>query len=82
MGTALRRIFGPERAEVTGGWRQLHKQEFHNLYFSLNITRIINSKVGGGAMGGICRAHETAGICLQIFDVRDCREETTWMTEA
>jgi hypothetical protein len=23
----LRRIFGPKRNEVTGGWRRLHKEE-------------------------------------------------------
>jgi hypothetical protein len=30
----LRRIFGPKRDEVTGGWRKLHNEELHNLYFS------------------------------------------------
>jgi hypothetical protein len=28
----LRRIFGRERDEVTGGWRKLHNEEFHDLY--------------------------------------------------
>jgi hypothetical protein len=28
----LRRIFGPKRDGVTGGWRKLHKEELHNLY--------------------------------------------------
>jgi hypothetical protein len=27
----LRRISGPKRDEVTGGWRKLHNEEFHNL---------------------------------------------------
>jgi hypothetical protein len=27
----LRRIFGPKRDEVTGGWRKLHNEEIHNL---------------------------------------------------
>jgi hypothetical protein len=27
----LRRIYGPRRDEVTGGWRKLHKEELHNL---------------------------------------------------
>jgi hypothetical protein len=39
----LRRIFGPKKDGVTGGWRKLHNEEFHNLYFSPNIIRIINS---------------------------------------
>jgi hypothetical protein len=28
----LKRIFGPKRDEVTGGWRKLHNDELHNLY--------------------------------------------------
>jgi hypothetical protein len=28
----LRRIFGPERDEVMGGWRKLHNKEHHDLY--------------------------------------------------
>jgi hypothetical protein len=28
----LRRIFGPKREEVTGGWRKLQNEESHNLY--------------------------------------------------
>jgi hypothetical protein len=26
-----RRIFGPTRDEVTGGWRELHNEDLHNL---------------------------------------------------
>jgi hypothetical protein len=40
----LRRIFGPKRVEVIGGWRKLHNEELHNLYCSLSIIRIINSR--------------------------------------
>jgi hypothetical protein len=40
----LRRIFGPKRDEVTGGWRKLHDKEFHDLYSSPSIIRIIKSK--------------------------------------
>jgi hypothetical protein len=28
----LRRIYGPKREEVAGGWRTLHNEELHNLY--------------------------------------------------
>jgi hypothetical protein len=27
----LRRIFGPKRVEVTGGWKKLHNKELHGL---------------------------------------------------
>jgi hypothetical protein len=32
----LRRIFGSRRNGVTGGWRKLLNEEFHNLYSLLN----------------------------------------------
>jgi hypothetical protein len=40
----LRRIFGPNRDGVTGGWRKLHNEELHNLYSSPSIIRIIKSR--------------------------------------
>jgi hypothetical protein len=39
----LRRIFGPKRDEVTGEWRNLHSDELHKLYLSLNIIRQMKS---------------------------------------
>jgi hypothetical protein len=39
----LRRIFGPKRVEVTGGWRKLHNEELRDLYSSPSIIRIIKS---------------------------------------
>jgi hypothetical protein len=33
----LRRIFGPKRDGVIGGWRKLHNKELHNLYSSSSI---------------------------------------------
>jgi hypothetical protein len=41
----LRRIFGPKRDEVTGGWRKLHNEELHNLYSSANIIKMIKSRM-------------------------------------
>jgi hypothetical protein len=40
----LRRIFGPERDEVTGEWRKLHNEELHDLYSSSSINRIMKSR--------------------------------------
>jgi hypothetical protein len=40
----LRRIFGPKRDEVTGGWRKLHNEELLNLYCSPSIIRRIKSR--------------------------------------
>jgi hypothetical protein len=33
----LRRIFGPKREEVAGGWGSLYNEELHNLNASPNI---------------------------------------------
>jgi hypothetical protein len=40
----LRRIFGPKRDGVTGGWRKLYNEELHNFYSSPSIIRIIKSR--------------------------------------
>jgi hypothetical protein len=40
----LRRIFGPKRDEVIGGWRKLRNEELHNLYCSPSIIRMIKSR--------------------------------------
>jgi hypothetical protein len=40
----LRRIFGPERDEVTGEWRKLLSEELHNLYSSPDIIRQVKSR--------------------------------------
>jgi hypothetical protein len=42
--SVLRRIFGPKRNEVTGGWRKLHNEELHSLYSSPSIIRMIKSR--------------------------------------
>jgi hypothetical protein len=39
----LKRIFGPKRDDVTGGWRKLHNEELHN-FSSPSIIRMIKSK--------------------------------------
>jgi hypothetical protein len=40
----LRRIFGPKKDEVTGGWRRLYSEELRDLYSSLSIIRMIKSR--------------------------------------
>jgi hypothetical protein len=37
----LRRIFGPEKEKVAGGWIRLHNEERRIIYASPNIIRII-----------------------------------------
>jgi hypothetical protein len=40
----LRRIFGPQREEVAGGWRRVNNEELHNLYVSSDIITVIKSR--------------------------------------
>jgi hypothetical protein len=55
----LKRIFGPKWEEVTGSWRKLHNEDYHNLYSPLDIIRIIKSRrmrwVGHVACVGVMR---------------------------
>jgi hypothetical protein len=41
----LRKIFGLKKNEVTGGWRNLYNEAFHNLYSSPSIIRMIKSRI-------------------------------------
>jgi hypothetical protein len=40
----LRRIFGPKRNKMVGGWRKLHNEELHNLHYSPTMIRMIESR--------------------------------------
>jgi hypothetical protein len=57
----LRRIFGPKRDEVIGGWRKLHNEELHNLHSSPSIIRIIKS-MRMRLAGHVARMGERRGI--------------------
>jgi hypothetical protein len=41
---ALKRMLRLKRVEIIRGWRNLNNEEFHNLYSSPNIIRMIKSK--------------------------------------
>jgi hypothetical protein len=40
----LRRVFGPERDEVTVEWRKLHNEELNDQYSLPNIVRVVKSR--------------------------------------
>jgi hypothetical protein len=41
----LKEISRLKKDEIMGGWRELHNEELHNLYFSPNIIRMILSRM-------------------------------------
>jgi hypothetical protein len=59
----LKRIFGPKRDEIMGGWIKLHNEELHNFHSSPNIIRMIKSSrmrldehvARMGEKGNVCR---------------------------
>jgi hypothetical protein len=58
----LRRIFGPRRKEVAGGWRRLHNEELHHA--SQNIIRSIKLRIMRCA-GHVARMKDEK--CIQHF---------------
>jgi hypothetical protein len=74
----LRKIFGPKIEEVTGEWRGLHNEEFHDLHSSPNIIRVIRSRrmrwAGHGAR--IWRQER----CIQDFGEETAGKEIIWKT--
>jgi hypothetical protein len=68
----LRRIFGPQRDEVTGEWRKLHNEELHILYSTPNIITQIKSR-------RMRRTGQRRGKrSVQDFGEEVRRKETTW----
>jgi hypothetical protein len=74
----LRRVFGPKREE-DGSWRKLHNDELHSLYSSLNIVRVIKSRIlrwmGHVACMGEGRGEVFTGFWLGSLKVRDHWED-------
>jgi hypothetical protein len=78
----LRRIFGPKRDEVTGGWIKLCNEELHGLYTSPNIIRMIKPRrmrwVGHVAHMGEMRNAQTI-LILKLKGKRTLgRPRNTW----
>jgi hypothetical protein len=73
----LRRIFGPKRDEVTGGWRKLHNEELHGLYSSPSIIRVIKASRMRWT-GHVARMGEVRGAHNILVGKPDGRRGDHW----
>jgi hypothetical protein len=73
----LKRIFWPERDEVTGEWRRLHNEEHSALYSSQNI-RVTKSRRMRWA-GHVVRMREER--CIHGCGGETLGKETTWKAQ-
>jgi hypothetical protein len=64
----LRRIFGPKRDQIIGGWRKFYDEELHNFNSSTTIMRMIKSRMMR------CPGHVAY---MGGFDEKARRKETT-----
>jgi hypothetical protein len=60
----LRKIFRPNREEVTREWRKLHNEEINYLYSSSNIVRVIKIE---NEIGRACSAYGRQERHIQCF---------------
>ena len=42
---AVRRIFWPKQDEMTGEWGKLRNEKLNDLYYSLNLIRVLKSRM-------------------------------------
>jgi hypothetical protein len=68
----LKRIFGPKRDGMTGGWRKLRNEKLHNLYCSSDIIRMIVSR------NLRWTGHGGDEKCVQKFCRKTWSEKSTW----
>jgi hypothetical protein len=73
----LRRIFGPNREEVTGGYRKLLIEDLHNLY----STKYYDQQIKKDEMGVACSVHGTDEKCIQSLSYEARMEEVTRKTK-
>jgi hypothetical protein len=62
----LRRIFGPQRDEVTGEWRKLHNEKLNDPYCSPNIVRVI--KLRRMRWVGYVARRGSRGVCRVLME--------------
>jgi hypothetical protein len=75
----LKRIFGPKREEVAGGWRRLHNEELHNLYTSPNVIMVIKSRrMRWAGHVALTREREMRYVYTKFW-LKNLKGRTTWV---
>ena len=75
----LRRMFGHKKDELTGEWKNIHKEELNYMYCSAIIFRVIKSRKMRWA-GHVARMGERRGVYGVL--VGKPEEEPIWETQA
>jgi len=70
----LRLIFGTKRDELTREWRKLHNGELNDLYCSLNMVRVIKSRIMRRAGHIACIGEK----CIQGLGGKTWGKEVSW----
>jgi hypothetical protein len=73
----LRRIFAPQRDQLTGKWRKLHNEELNDVFSSPNTVRVIKSRKMRW-VGHVARMGER---CIQSYGGETGKKVTTWKTQ-
>jgi hypothetical protein len=69
---------GPKSEEITGGKREIHNKELHNLHSSCNTIRVIKSR----GISGTCSIHMRDEKCMPNFKQKTSWKEVNWETKA
>jgi hypothetical protein len=78
--SVLRRIFGPNKDDVTGEWRRLHNEELYDLYSSPNFIQVIKSRRMRWAGCVVCMGDRRGLHRILVGSLEE--RETTWKTKA
>ena len=75
--SVLRKVFGPERDEVTGDWQRLCMEKIYSLYSSPNVIRVIKPKIMRWT-GHVARVGKEE--IYAVFWSGNLKKEATWKT--
>ena len=70
--SVLRRIFGLKSDGVRGEWRKLHNEELNHLFSSLNVIRVIKSRIirWTGHVARMGKKRDAYSVLVEKFEVK------------